>query len=475
MAPEPTPDLTPPETIEIAKADFDQLKTVAQSLADEVKQMKDGLVDRDTVERIVEDLIETQDRAQANGRRSFRPSNQSLERAAGQLHGKTGKELLQAIQAMPVAEVAALTKIPAEEIGVVHQAADRALFLAAALGKPVRELKFYEQTVKPLVQALNTGGSGDGEEWIPTQLSPDLIDRVELQRKVLGLFPSITMPTNPFNIPGRAVARTRLAQGLEQSADTGQTGFKKIQIGSRKVTMTAAKFDGEALVSREEEEDAIIAVLPLMEDELGRFIAYDMEDAALNGDTAGTQDSDFAADDPRLNWDGLRKLALAGTAKTNFAGAKLTVSGLRANRKAMGKYGVDPATLAHILSVNEYIDVLDDTAVLTLEKYGPQATVLRGELGSVDSIPLIVSEAARVDLTTAGVFDNVTKTRTAAVTVYRNGFANGSRRELTIQVLRELYAEYDQDAVLISIRRAFTPLYPASTEHTVAILYNVNI
>jgi hypothetical protein len=69
---------------------------------------------------------------------------------------------------------------------------------------------------------------------------------------------------------------------------------------------------------------------------------------------------------------------------------------LRGNRKKMGKYGVDPNELAHILSINEYIDLLSDTAVFTLEKYGPNATILTGELAKVDNVPVIVSEAVRV-------------------------------------------------------------------------------
>jgi hypothetical protein len=35
---------------------------------------------------------------------------------------------------------------------------------------------------------VNTDNAGEGADWVPTGLSPNLIDRVELQLKVLALF-----------------------------------------------------------------------------------------------------------------------------------------------------------------------------------------------------------------------------------------------------------------------------------------------
>ena len=218
------------------------------------------------------------------------------------------------------------------------------------------------------------------------------------------------------------------------------------------MTLTAFKFAGEALVSKEAEEDSIIAMLPFMQDELVDWLSADQEDAAINGDTAAAQDSDFAADDPRRNWNGLRKLALAA-AKTDLSNAAPTVANsVRVNRKKMGKYGVRPANLTHLCSMSAYIQLLADSSVITMEKYGPNATIVTGELGRVDGTPIVVSEFVRQDLNASGV---------------------GERRSQNIQVLRELYAEYDQDAILISLRRAFAARFPTATEPIVAVSYNV--
>lgn len=453
-------------------AALDELKSSVATLTEAVDGYKKDAVDRSTVENIVTDLLEKQAQADEKApRRGVVPSDTAVDAL-----GKSGVERLAALHSTSAGAIAPLVRESKEEIERFQKAGDDLLLISAIRGVKPSETRFYEEQYRPLIgAAINTDNAGEGADWVPTMLSPDLIDRVELQLKVLALFQEQPMPSNPYELPGRSVTRLKLAKGVQNDDDTGQTAVKKIQIATRKVTMTAKKFWGEALVSKEAEEDAIIAALPIMQDELTRYLLFDLEDACINGDTAGALDTAagfYAADDPLLNWDGLRKICLAA-AKTSFAAAKLTVSGLRGNRKLMGKYGVNPAEIAHILSINEYIDILDDTSVLTLEKYGPQATILKGELGSVDSVPLIVSEKMHVDLNATGVYDDVTTNLTEAITVFRPGFRTGTRRGLTLEVLRELYSEFDQDAVKISMRRAFTPVQPANTEKIVAITYNV--
>src|SRR5207249_244694 len=152
----------------------------------------------------------------------------------------------------------------------------------------------------------------------------------------------------------------------------------KLTPATRKVTLTAVKIACEVLVSRELEEDSLIEMLPFLQQEMVDYISADIEDAIVNGDTAGAMDTGWATDDPRKVWDGLRKNTQAA-AKTDAAGVALTAAMLRTNRKKMGKYGVRQDQLAHIVSMAGYLGLLTDVATLTLEKYGPKAVVLSGE------------------------------------------------------------------------------------------------
>jgi hypothetical protein len=366
-----------------------------------------------------------------------------------------------------------MAKIPVEDVKEFHRVSDNLLILSAALKKDPRETSYFADTYLPVMKtAMDSVTTAEGDEFVPTLLSGDLIERVELQLRVVALFRQIDMPSNPYEIPGFGV-RTRGGRASENTADTGQTGFRKVTPATRKITLTAVKFAAEALVSKELEEDSIIPILDFIRDELVSQLAHDQEDAIINGDTTGPHmDSDVTdALDPRKNWMGLRKLANAG-AKTDASNAVLTAAMLRVNRKKMGKYGVGTDGLAHIISIGQYVNLLSDTNVLTVDKYGPNATIKTGELASIDGIAIIVSEYIRQDLNATGVYDGVTTNRSIAITVLPSGFMIGNRRGVTVQLLTELYAEYDQDALTVSMRRAFASRFVA-TDLTIGLTYNL--
>ena len=464
---------------------LEQVNESVHRLSEAVTEMRENRVDRETVENIVSELLERQKAAneELNRRRGYEPNDvdgdglPELERRGKKL---SRRERLTHLHVRDARKGAAWSGKSEEKIRAFQEASDDLLIIGAALANAgkisdVRETDYYREEYLPAVRALDSTTAGEGDEFVPTELSSSLIERVNLALRCIAIFPSINMPTQPFEIPAFAVTRQRLGSHAEQTGDTGQAKFKVVTPGTRKISLDAKKFAGRMLVSRELEEDSIVAILPFMRQELVEYLAADLEDTLLNGDTAGThQDNDTtAADDPRKLWDGLRKRVAAG-AKTDAAAGNLTVAMLRTNRKTMGKYGVNPADLVHIISINSYIQLLADTNVLTVDKYGPGATILSGELGKADGAPLIVSEYVRTDLDATGVNSSVgaNNVKTAAITVSKRGYLVGQRRGASVEILRELYAESDQDLILTSTRKAFAARFPA-TENTVALTYNL--
>jgi hypothetical protein len=89
--------------------------------------------------------------------------------------------------------------------------------------------------------------------------------------------------------------------------------------------------------------------------------------------------------------------------------------------------------------------------VITLEKYGPNATIVTGELGRVDGTRSSSRSTSARTSTRPACSTTSRRPAPRCVTVYNAGFIVGERRGLTIQVLRELYAEYDQDAILANV------------------------
>ena len=100
----------------------------------------------------------------------------------------------------------------------------------------------------------------------------------------------------------------------------------------------------------------------------------------------------------------------------------------------LGKYGVRPSELAYIADVGTYIKSLGIGEFRTLDKLGPQATLLNGQLAQVGGIPVIVSEQmAKSD---PDVGDNNTEGR--LLVVNRTQWRLGFRRELMIETTRDI-------------------------------------
>lgn len=460
------------------------IEAVAKSVHDlsaAVKDMHAGMVDRETVDRIAADVVSLQnEHARSQKPTGIEPDDIGSESAW--MSARTPAERLTALLERPAERIAPVARRSVADIEALQDRSDELLILSAAMGEPgrpadPRSLDFYGREYVPALQAaLDSTTATEGDEWVPTVLSNRLIGRVNLPLKVADLFELIPMTSQPFELPAVGVSRVRTGIHTEQTADSGQTKFKAITPGTRKVTLTAFTFAGRMLVSKVAEEDAIVAMLPWMQRELLEFMAADIEDAIINGDTTGTHfDTGVSdADDVRKYWNGLRDIAINGQTGTDLNGSdtKLAVANLRANRKIMGKYGADPTKLAHVVSVRGSIDLLDDDDVVTLDKFGDNATIITGQIASVDGSPVVVSEYVSDFQNASGVFDNSTTTQTSAITVHRGGFIRGQRRDMTVQTLHEVYAEADQDAIIASLRQAFTPLYPL-TENIVALTYNL--
>jgi hypothetical protein len=131
------------------------------------------------------------------------------------------------------------------------------------------------------------------------------------------------------------------------------------------------------------------------------------------------------------------------------------VANLLALRKGMTKWGVNPADLAYIVGVSAAHALLADTNLLTVDKFGPNATILNGQIGAVAGVPVIVSEWVREDLNATGVYDGITTTKTFNLCVNRNEWAMGTRMGLDFKISDELYLETFQRVIVGFSREDF--------------------
>lgn len=326
--------------------------------------------------------------------------------------------------------------------------------------------------------------------WIPTQYSAQLYEQIKIGLPILGLFPEIQMAAPTVVLPldmndKEAMRVTEITSATNADPYADANFVNPSAISSNKITLEAEKLRSRFWISQEATEDSIVAMLPLLGRKHNRNIGEAIEDAIINGqptniDTGGTHFGKTnplvaAGTDARDAWDGLRRFAAqysgAPSTRVDNSNAKPTAAGMRGLRAAMGEYGVDPMALAYIFGIFGYVKLLDDSNVLTLEKFGPQATIRTGTLGMVDGVDVLVSRRIPGNANATGIIDGTTTNRTLAIAVHRDACVLGNRRRITLA--QQTHVSSDTTELVAFWRGDFQPVYPVASVPFVGLLYNI--
>ena len=357
----------------------------------------------------------------------------------------------------------------------LQEFSENAYIVSTLLGKNPRQLKMWENRLGrsgALSKALDEATATEGAEWVPTLLSADFITKFRLQAKVAALFPDFAMPSNPWKMPYFGGLSASNFYFVGESISDEATASPPSTPATGDQTLTAKKLKSRIYFSDELVEDSIVPVIDTLRADLTVAGTEVVEDLIVNGDiTATHQDSDVVdTKDRRKAWSGLRKLCPSGT-KGSLA-TFTAASHVAAFIVLMGKYGINPSELAFITGGVGYNKFRALTEVITVDKYGPSAVILNGELGKLFGSPIVVSEYIRENLNATGVYDGATMTKTEVLIVNRRGFMLGTRGGVKLTFKAE--AEVDQNQLIMSFRKAFQPRWtPSSTVTTIAVGYNI--
>ena len=325
--------------------------------------------------------------------------------------------------------------------------------------------------------AMDSMTAGSGDELVPTAEASDLWRDVNLETMVAGLFSRIEMPTTPFDIPLQMGA-------VNWFPGTENVAAKSSALSTAKHTLVAHELVAEVPWSLTLEEDAVIAMLPEVRQTLVRSAADVIDDVLLNGDTTPTNSinadgATITATTPGkahwlLGFDGLLHLPLvSNTSQANNLNGGVTAAAYNSALKLIGKYGVRNNEAIFITDVNTFLSSLAIAEVETVDKLGPAATILTGQLAVVYGHPLIVSEQMRLADTDGKVTDAGNGTDTGRILVVnKSQWRVGYRRELTIETERDIQKR--QNVMVISMRIAFGERTgsPGVATHT-ALQYNI--
>lgn len=328
---------------------------------------------------------------------------------------------------------------------------------------------------KGINDALDTQTATEGLEWVPTLWSADLVEKMYYELRVASLFPRISMPSKNFRRP----VQTAKVNAYRMPENTSNTFFQVLATDHTPETgfveWSAEKLAVLQFFSDELEQDSIVPILQLANNEAAYGLALGIENACVNGDivtTTGHMDTTWwsGTTDSRGMWDGFRKRCIGTGALTlNFGGA-ITLSLLRDLRKKAKEYN-DIEKLVWIVAPETAVELLKLPEVVTIDKFGSAATVLRGQIGALDNIPIVVSGQMPTTLTSAGVW-GAAGTLTSIALVHRDAWVFGDRQLTRVESDRNALA--GSRFVLSTWRGDFQCVYPASEPCTL-VGFNVPV
>jgi HK97 family phage major capsid protein len=341
-------------------------------------------------------------------------------------------------------------------------------------GVSPRMLEDWQANLKA---AMDSTTAGSGDELVDTQEARALWDDVNLETAIAPLFNTIQMPSNPFQIPLQ-LGDVNWYPGTENVAT------KSTALSTARQTLTAYELVAEVPWSYDLDEDAVIAMMEELRRSLLRNAREVIDDVILNGDTTATNNinadgatiatTDAGKGHWLLGFDGLLHLPVVdNTAQAiNHAGA-VSDDMFNEVRAKLGKFGVRPSELVYITDINTFIRSLSVGNFRTLDKFGPQATLLTGQLGAVEGIPVIVSEQMALADTDGKVTDSGNGTDTGRLLIAnRSQWRVGFKRELTIETVRD--PQKRQNIMVVSFRIALQERSGnRSTATHTAVQYNI--
>ncbi|GEM_PF-1379391 len=290
-------------------------------------------------------------------------------------------------------------------------------------------------------EAMMSTLANKGDELVPTLLSSSLYYFMRLESRVSNLFRSFMMPSQPYDYPKITKGPTFVSAGELSDAANFSVSTSNIDysdIGTDKVTFEAGKLAAITLFSEELVEDSTVAWAEAAARIYVEEMAHAFDFVLLNGDTsASATNISFYGTNPNaatetkriLTFDGIRKGIVAAD---QTAIATIADDSILSVMKTMGPRGVIGRDIRNLVciappEVGFELDALD--AYEGLDKVGPQATLLTGQLGFWRSVPLVITEEfpqtdanGRVDDTAAS------NTKGAWIVANRNAILIGMRR-----------------------------------------------
>ena len=343
-----------------------------------------------------------------------------------------------------------------------------------------RHLAVAPRSIAAQISKANFDGAGVGAELIPDQFLAQLHMKFEVPTVVRSLFNEVQMTSNTMLAPRIDRGGRPYIKGTVTSDNPALYPVSTVSMGQAQIT--AKGLATRYILDEELIEDSAVLLLPAMQ----RMIAKDMrdalEDAIINGDAASTHRDDIAnwnirerwgasglggSNDHRRLFTGLRAAAFDKSTTLDLS-TSLTKTNMLQLIAQLGEYASsDKVLIVSPEALYENLFGLDE--VITIDKFGPQATILSGQLASIFGMPIVVSRFMSADLAATGKYTGSGST-TGMLVVSRESWNIFARRG--IQIAQEQDITSGAYNMVATERLTFDSL-DASTVKNVAFGFNL--
>lgn len=256
--------------------------------------------------------------------------------------------------------------------------------------------------------------SGNGSDLIPGEvLAPEMlrVAAAAIMDSPVGLFVQKSITDRNMKSPLGTARPRPFLQGAASS--TAAADFLLSAMGTSTLSYNVKDMACAVQFDRNAEADAIIAFLPELRAQMAEGMALALFDAIINGDTAATHQDSLAAWAPegvfpvtapsggsnvggsldhRRSFLGLRARAfdIGATAKYDMASSYTFAKIQGMHAKMSGGVGQNPARVAIFASFENILNRFSTiTEVVSLEKFGPAATILTGQVLAIGGKPVV--------------------------------------------------------------------------------------
>lgn len=343
------------------------------------------------------------------------------------------------------------------------------LIMEKAVASGMSGAKAPSEDLVNAVKAMTATGAATGDELVPTNMAGELWQDFFAASRVAGDIPNQPMTSDPMDV-SLGLGDSTWRKGSENTATTAT------DLATAKSVLTATEQVTEVNWSYNLDEDAIVALMPAVRARLAQSGGEQMDAFVLNADATDASTGNINLDDAdpdadayylSAGQDGIRHQFLVDyTGQGVNVAAAIDDAHMNETLAKLGKYGLDYNNVRIVPDIQTYFSMLGMTNVATVDKYGPSATILTGELARYRGIPIIPSASMPLTEADGKACKTAASNVKGQIAMYnRNGWRVGYRRGLTIEVDRLIQKR--QLVMVVSFRIAVAAFGArASAKHT---------